>query len=115
MPAQTQAFALVGAELATLFPGKSLAEPEVQWWTDKCPGSERSAVILGSSCYSGLYYRAGAIDVAWRGKFGESAYTHELMHYFLDQHFGDSDPQHQRTSAWAVVNHADEHLQRAGM
>ncbi len=115
MPRQSQAFSMISEQFAQVLPKDILFEPDVHWWTDKCPGSDRSAVVLGQQCYSGLYYRKDAIDVAWRGDFGESAYAHELMHYFLDQVYGASDPLHLRVAEWASVNRTDVHLHLEGM
>lgn len=117
MPVQEQAFALVAARFAPQLglPGGALEEPAVRWWTTLCPGTELSAVIRGRRCYAGLYYRGDAVDVAWRGSFGTSAYAHELMHYFLGLRFGDSDGAHAQDAAWAVVRGVDEDLQAQGL
>jgi hypothetical protein len=111
MPVQGEAFALVRERFGALFPPEVLIEPEVRWWTDLCPGTERTAVRIGSRCYAGLYYRDEGVDVAWRGSIGESAYSHELMHYFLDKSGAGSDPLHQRPGCWQLVEQTDLLLQ----
>lgn len=118
MPAQTQAFEVVAAHLGPRLPAMQqagrLTEPPVHWWVTPCPGTEQSAVLLGPRCYAGLFYRGDAIDVAWRGSFGESAYGHEVLHYLLGQD-GDSDPDHQRLELWDAVQAADLALQERGL
>lgn len=111
MPVQGEAFALLRERFGSLFPAHVLVEPEVRWWTDLCPGTERTAVLIGSRCYAGLYYREVGVDVAWRGSIGESAYSHELMHYFLDKSGAGSDPLHQRAACWQLVEQTDLLLQ----
>lgn len=115
MPEQEAAFRLVQAALGEALPGERLEEPDVRWWTEPCPGTDTSAVVLGPRCYSGLYYRHGAVDVAWRGTIGQSAYTHELMHYFLDTSGRGSDAAHAQTELWRLVERIDTQLQDAGM
>src|SRR5579883_1459106 len=83
-PGQAQAFALVREQFAAVFPGAELHEPEVYWWDVPCPGTDTTAVVLAGTCFPGIYRRPGA-DVAWRGSIGHSAYSHELMHAFLDE------------------------------
>lgn len=114
-PVQGEAFALVREHFTPLFPTVALQEPPVRWWTTPCPGTTRSAVVLGERCYAGLLMRPDAVDVAWRGTIGESAYSHELMHFFLQRHQNDSDPLHERTSAWEVVQQADTLMQSRGL
>lgn len=120
MPVQDQAFGLVVARFAPQMSvggagGAALTEPLVFWWTTPCPGTNVSAVIRGPRCYSGLYEHEGAVDVAWRGSFGQSAYAHELMHYFLEQQFGDSDAAHQQEARWSLVQETDLELQAQGL
>ncbi|MDW8282645.1 MAG: hypothetical protein RMK29_13110 [Myxococcales bacterium] len=115
MPAQQEAFAVVRQELGRLFAEEMLHEPDVRWWTEPCPGTQISAVVLGPRCYAGLYYRPGGVDVAWRGSIGQSAYAHELMHYFLDQAGLGSDPGHARTAYWQLVERIDLQLQQQGL
>ena len=110
-PGQAAAFEVVARHFAGAFPGRTLAQPEVAWWTTDCPGTSLSAVILDHTCYSGLFYRTDGVDVAWRGSFGLSAYAHELMHYFLLQAEGTSDPEHLRVPMWELVNQTDTDLQ----
>lgn len=115
MPAQSDAFLLLRERLLPVLPAEVLVEPDVRWWTDPCPGTARSAVVLGDRCFSGIYYRADGIDVAWRGSIGESAYSHELLHYFLDHSGQDSDPLHAREDLWPRINAIDTALQEQGM
>src|SRR5579872_6322343 len=107
MPGQTGAFAVVHSRFAAAFPGRDLSEPDVRSWTADCPGTRESAVVLGGTCYSGQFYGGDAVEVAWRGSFGESAYSHELMHYFMDRFGGGSDPGHTQARFWDLVNQTD--------
>lgn len=121
MPVQAQAFQIVQTYFSAVLPAApsadsddvkgELKEPDVRWWKIPCPGSDRTAVIVGGNCYSGLFYRGAGIDVAWRGSFGHSAYTHELMHYFLFRTRNDADPLHQEKEMWDAVQSADRTLQ----
>jgi hypothetical protein len=115
MPAQGAAFSHLRPALEAAFPGTAIEEPDVRWWTGPCPGTDTTAVVLGRRCYAGLYYRRGGIDVAWRGSVGASAYTHELMHYFLDEAGRGRDAAHTETALWALVERIDAELQNQGM
>lgn len=115
MPVQSEAFAVVRQHFGMLFAGRAMTEPDVHWWTTNCPGTETTAVVLGQTCYAGIYYRQQGVDVAWRGTFSESAYTHELMHYFLHEFNSGSDPLHQQAIPWQVVREADASLQGRGL
>ena len=115
MPEQGEAFSVVRAALEAALPGTPIEEPEVRWWTEPCPGTDTSAVVIGPLCYSGLYYRRAGVDVAWRGSIGASAYTHELMHYFLDAAGRGSDAGHGQTAYWDLVERIDLRLQHEGM
>jgi hypothetical protein len=114
-PLQNEAFTLVKERFAPLFPGLNLIEPQVHWWHELCPGTTQTAVLIGSKCFAGLNKEPGAIEVAWRGSVGKSAYAHELMHYFLKQSGRDSDPDHLKAEIWAVVNQTDTLLQERGL
>lgn len=114
-PLQNDAFAIVKERFAPLFPGLNLSEPQVRWWRELCPGTNQTAVLIGSKCFAGLNKDPGAIEVAWRGSVGKSAYAHELMHYFLKQAGRDSDPDHRQPEIWAVVNQTDTLLQERGL
>jgi hypothetical protein len=117
MPAQGTAFQVVRAALeeALPLPGRPMVEPEVRWWTETCPGTDTSAVVFGPRCYAGLYYRRAGVDVAWRGSIGTSAYTHELMHYFLDAAGLGSDAAHAQKAYWELVERIDLRLQEEGL
>lgn len=114
-PNQDSAFALVKQQFAGAFGGMNLVQPEVRWWSNICPNSTATAVILNGTCYAGIGYRPKAIDVAWRGTIGTSAYSHELMHYYLQSLQGDSDPQHAQLPMWELVAATDTMLQNQGM
>src|SRR5262249_20662882 len=115
MRSQGAAFALVQAALSAALPGTAIEEPEGRWWTEPRPGTDTSAVVIRALWYSGLYCRRAAVDVAWRGSIGASAYTHELMHYFLDRAGRGSDAGHGQTQYWELVERIDLQLQREGM
>lgn len=115
MPGQGDAFALVRERFVTVLPAAVLVEPEVLWSTKLCPGKTETAVVIGTTCYAGLGYRDGAIDVAWRGSFGKSAYAHELMHFFLKKAGRDSDPAHNQTALWDLVNATDLAMQERSL
>lgn len=115
MPVQDAAFALIQRDFASLFPDRVLVEPRVRWWTSVCPGTSTTAVVLGDRCYSGLFSARDRIDVAWRGTIGDSAYAHELMHYFMDQAGLGSDAAHVQVRYWQAANQATAHLQEEGM
>src|SRR5580658_3629935 len=75
MPAQSRAFSVVSRFFQPALQHLTLSEPQVQWWTTPCPGTDETAVIFGDTCYSGLFYGGSSVEVAWRGSIGHSAYS----------------------------------------
>lgn len=113
-PRQAEAFLVVKRGLSSVFPDALLVEPIVNWWDKPCPSAKartETAVVIGDRCYAGLGYRDGAVEVAWRGSFGQSAYTHELMHHYLKLSGKDPDPGHNQTAFWELVSKIDTMLQ----
>lgn len=90
--------------------------PPVHWWYGRCPSKPddlRTAVVtLSGICYSGLFYPYQC-DVAWRGSFSKSAYSHELMHAW--QHTrGIFDPGHS-LDEWSQIPIIDVDLASRGL
>ena len=111
LPQQDLAFSIVEKNFKEIFPMQVLEPPPVSWSTVYCPGTLKTAVVIDNECYAGIYRTPGEPQVAWRGSFGESAFSHELMHYYLKKFDGDEDANHQNQSAWQVVQKADGELQ----
>jgi hypothetical protein len=87
--------------------------PVLVWREDQCPSSDsgRTAVLYRDMCYSGLKFDGSYVEVAWRGKFYLSAFTHELMHARQCRD-GYQDPDHLRTIDWKTVADTDESLRQ---
>lgn len=91
--------------------------PTVVWWYGTCPTAQndpRTAVVIGGVCYSGLTFPDEMkCNVAWRGSFSTSAYTHELMHAWQATR-GIYDPQHM-LAEWNRVPEIDAELSANGL
>lgn len=90
--------------------------PRVVWWYDICPISEsdKISVYIDGECYAGLFReRMWRADVAWRGAFSESAYSHELLHAYQAER-GIYDPEHENAE-WEMVPIIDAELKEQGL
>jgi hypothetical protein len=98
--------------------GSKLSPPPVHWWYDTCPlypDNPRAAVVtVDGKCYSGLFWSYEyRIDVAWRGSFSRSAYSHELMHAWQYTR-GIDDPDH-ALEEWKEIPNIDAELLSKGL
>src|SRR5690349_9889321 len=86
--------------------------PVVTWWEESCPimpEDTRTAVYINNKCYAGLFRdQLWQADVAWRGNFSHSAYSHELLHAWQSSR-GIYDPTHSNAE-WDLIPIIDKDL-----
>lgn len=91
--------------------------PTVIWWDEPCPDDSAcldTAVVIQGICYAG-YFRPHLwqADVAWRGRFSQSAYVHELTHAWQATR-GVFDANHE-SDEWMLVDLINADLANVGL
>jgi hypothetical protein len=107
-PHQQEAWQIVSSAYGITVP------PIVIWWEERCPGTEKTAVVYSGTCFSGFFQPKNSVHVAWRGSINESAYAHELMHYALYFAGLGADPDHRISERWELSNKTNQMLADLG-